>query len=147
MFDLRWIRENQDDFDAGLARRGLDSMAAEIVALDGRRRAAQTELQEAQTRRNDASKEGLQIDLSLSESNTSKLVAKGGFYRHTNGRWVYRLTEDGSGAERIAIVAGRQNPQSFEILEGLETGDWIISSSYDVFNDVDKLTFSEPINR
>ena len=57
MFDLRWIRENQDDFDAGLERRGLKPMAAEIAALDGARRAAQTELQEAQTRRNDASKE------------------------------------------------------------------------------------------
>jgi seryl-tRNA synthetase len=57
MFNLRWIRENQDDFDAGLERRGLKPMAAEIAALDGARRAAQTELQEAQTRRNDASKE------------------------------------------------------------------------------------------
>jgi seryl-tRNA synthetase len=57
MFDLRWIRENQEDFDAGLKRRGLDPMAAEIAALDEKRRAAQTELQESQTRRNDASKE------------------------------------------------------------------------------------------
>jgi len=57
MFDLRWIRDNPDDFDAGLKRRGLDPMAEVVVALDGRRRAVQTELQEVQTRRNEASKE------------------------------------------------------------------------------------------
>ncbi|HJN49072.1 MAG: HlyD family efflux transporter periplasmic adaptor subunit [Pseudomonadales bacterium] len=91
--------------------------------------------------------QSLQIDLSLSETNTSTLVTKGGFYRHTNGRWVYRLTDDGSAAYRVAVVPGRQNPKSFEVLEGLETGDWIISSSYDLFRDADELTFSEPINR
>ena len=57
MFDLRWIRDNPDDFDAGLKRRGLDPMAEVVIALDGRRRAVQTELQEVQTQRNEASKE------------------------------------------------------------------------------------------
>ncbi len=91
--------------------------------------------------------QSLQIDLALGESKNSKLVAKGGFYRHTNGRWVYKVSEDGLSASRVDIVAGRQNPQNFEILEGLETGDWIISSGYDVFNDADTLTFSEPVGK
>lgn len=91
--------------------------------------------------------QSLQIDLALGESKNSKLVAKGGFYRHTNGRWVYRVSEDGRSAHRTEIVAGRQNPQNFEILEGLETGDQIISSGYDLFNDVDTLTFSEPLSK
>jgi seryl-tRNA synthetase len=56
MFDIRWIRENPDAFDAGLARRGLSVMAARAVEIDGRRRACQTELQEIQARRNEASK-------------------------------------------------------------------------------------------
>ncbi len=89
----------------------------------------------------------LQIDLSLSESSTTKLVNKGGFYRHTNGRWVYKVSADGLSATRVSIVAGRQNPQSFEILEGLETGDWIITSGYDTFNDADTLNFSTPLKR
>lgn len=89
----------------------------------------------------------LQIDLSLSESSTTKVVSKGGFYRHTNGRWVYKVAEDGLSATRIPIVSGRQNPQSFEILEGLEVGDWIITSGYDTYNDVDVLNFSEPMKR
>ena len=88
----------------------------------------------------------LQIDLSLSESRSSLLVSKGGFYRNTNGRWVYRVANDGSRANRIAIVAGRHNPHAFEILDGLEIGDRIISSSYDLFNDADELTFNRPIN-
>lgn len=89
----------------------------------------------------------LQIDLSLSESTTTKIVNKGGFYRHTNGRWVYRVSEDGLSAVRVPVVSGRQNPQRFEILEGLEVGDIIISSGYDTFNDADILTFSEPVRR
>jgi seryl-tRNA synthetase len=57
MHDLKVIRDNPDGFDAGLARRGLPPRAGEIVALDARRRAAQTAFQEMQARRNEASKQ------------------------------------------------------------------------------------------
>lgn len=57
MFDVRWIRDNPQAFDAGLARRGLAPLSNEIAALDAKRRAAQTELQSLQTRRNEASKQ------------------------------------------------------------------------------------------
>jgi seryl-tRNA synthetase len=57
MLDIRWIRENPETFDAALKMRGMDAMAAGLIDLDARRRAAQTELQEAQTRRNEASKQ------------------------------------------------------------------------------------------
>jgi len=87
----------------------------------------------------------LQIDLSLGEARTSLVVAKGGFYRHTNGRWIYRVAEDGRSARRVDIVVGRQNPQFVEVLEGLAAGDRVIISSYDSYNDVDELTFSDPI--
>ena len=56
MHDLRWIRENPDAFDSGLKRRGLETLAGEVLELDSQRRAAQTELQDIQTRRNEASK-------------------------------------------------------------------------------------------
>ena len=56
MHDLRMIRENPDAFDAGLQRRGLGPQAQSILALDERRRAVTTRLQEAQSRRNEASK-------------------------------------------------------------------------------------------
>ena len=57
MFDLKWIRESPDAFDAALARRGLEPASAQIVDLDSRHRAAQTELQDLQARRNEASKQ------------------------------------------------------------------------------------------
>ncbi|MEM7780024.1 MAG: serine--tRNA ligase [Pseudomonadota bacterium] len=56
MHDIREIRENPTGFDAGLARRGLEPVAASILALDEERRALTTQLQEAQSRRNEASK-------------------------------------------------------------------------------------------
>ena len=57
MFDIKWIRENPDAFDRGLMRRGAEPMAAKIIALDEERRSHVHKLQEAQTRRNAASKE------------------------------------------------------------------------------------------
>ncbi len=57
MFDIKWIRKNPDEFDAGLALRGLEPHAREIVALDFERRKIVAALQEAQSRRNQASKE------------------------------------------------------------------------------------------
>ena len=57
MFDLRWIRDNPDEFDAGLRRRDLEPLSARVLELDSDRRAVQTELQEKQTRRNEASKQ------------------------------------------------------------------------------------------
>lgn len=56
MHDIRLIRENPEAFDAGLQRRGLSPMAADLLALDEKRRAVITELQAGQTRRNEASK-------------------------------------------------------------------------------------------
>ena len=56
MHDIRFLRDNPADFDAGMKRRGLGPQAAPIVALDEQRRAIQTALQDAQKKRNDASK-------------------------------------------------------------------------------------------
>lgn len=56
MFDLKFIRENPEAFDAALARRGEEARSEEIIALDSSRRAVQTEAQAAQARRNEASK-------------------------------------------------------------------------------------------
>jgi seryl-tRNA synthetase len=57
MFDLKWIRDNPEAFDRGRQRRGLPPLSAEVIALDQRRRAAQTAFQELQARRNDLSRQ------------------------------------------------------------------------------------------
>ncbi|PLX39300.1 MAG: serine--tRNA ligase [Hyphomicrobiales bacterium] len=57
MFDIKWIRENPETFDAGLAKRGMAPLSAEVLTLDEARRAHVQKLQEAQERRNAASKE------------------------------------------------------------------------------------------
>ncbi|MEO1793176.1 MAG: serine--tRNA ligase [Pseudomonadota bacterium] len=57
MFDIRWIRENPDAFDAGMQKRGLEPQSPAILAIDDERRSHLTRLQEAQARRNAASKE------------------------------------------------------------------------------------------
>ncbi len=56
MYDLKWIRDHPEDFDAALVRRGLEPLSEKVLGLDARRRETQTELQELQSRRNDASK-------------------------------------------------------------------------------------------
>ena len=57
MFDIKWIRDNPDEFDVGMARRGLDPQSPAILALDAARRDAQTRAQELQTERNSLSKQ------------------------------------------------------------------------------------------
>jgi HlyD family secretion protein len=88
----------------------------------------------------------LTVELDFSESGKSLLVPKGGFYNLTNGRWVYLVSEDHLSASRTNIRTGRQNPQDVEVLEGLREGDWIITSGYDSFNEVDTLVFPQAVD-
>jgi HlyD family secretion protein len=88
----------------------------------------------------------LTIQLSFSEPEKSLMLAKGGFYQETGGRWVYLISEDQKTAYRADVRLGRQNPRYVEILEGLKEGDWVITSGYDTFNEVDELLFNSPLN-
>ncbi len=72
MFDIRWIRENADAFDAGLALRGTEPHAARLIELDEARRAHLQKLQDAQSRRNSASKE---IGQAMAAGDTEKAEA------------------------------------------------------------------------
>jgi seryl-tRNA synthetase len=72
MFDIRWIRENPEAFDKGMARRGLEPQSARLVALDEARRTHVQKLQDAQARRNAASKE---IGAAMGSGDTEKAEA------------------------------------------------------------------------
>jgi len=79
------------------------------------------------------------IRLELGDLSKATLLPRGGFYQKTGGQWVYVLDESGDFATKRRIRLGRQNPQMFEVLEGLNTGEQVITSSYDNFGDNDKL--------
>jgi HlyD family secretion protein len=81
----------------------------------------------------------LRIRLELGDPGTAILLPRGGFDQKTGGRWVYVLDESEDFAIKREIKAGRQNPLALEILEGLEPGEKVITSSYDNFGDNDKL--------
>jgi HlyD family secretion protein len=87
----------------------------------------------------------LTVELDFGETAKSLIVAKGGFYNQTGGRWVYLISGDRLSAARANVRAGRQNPRDVEVLEGLKEGDWIITSGYDSFNEVDMLAFDQPV--
>jgi len=81
----------------------------------------------------------LQIRLELGDLEEALLLARGGFYQKTGGNWVYVLEEDGGRAVKRTVRIGRQNTRVFEVLEGLEPGERVITSSYDNFGDMDVL--------
>ena len=76
MFDIKWIRDNAAQFDGGLERRGLEPLAARLMVIDERRRVVLTALQEAQNRRNVASKDIGKAKAAKDEATTSKLMAE-----------------------------------------------------------------------
>jgi seryl-tRNA synthetase len=76
MYDIKWIREHAEEFDRGLTRRGLQPLSAALLAIDERRRAAITQLEAAQARRNAASKEIGQAKAKKDEARASALMAE-----------------------------------------------------------------------
>ncbi|UII30230.1 hypothetical protein LVD17_18210 [Fulvivirga ulvae] len=73
--------------------------------------------------------------IELGQSSEELLLPVGGFYKDTGGNWVFVVSEDGTKAEKRNIRLGRKNTEHFEVLEGLEPGDRVITSSYDNFGD------------
>ena len=81
----------------------------------------------------------LHIRLDLGDLSEAILLPRGGFYQSTGGQWVYVLSESGDYATKRSTKLGRQNPEVYEVLEGLEPNEEVITSSYDTFGDFDKL--------
>ncbi|MBD9177789.1 MAG: efflux RND transporter periplasmic adaptor subunit [Odoribacter splanchnicus] len=79
------------------------------------------------------------INLQLGDPVTSLLVPRGSFFQVTGGDWIYVLDEDGVTARRRKIRIGRQNPQYYEVLEGLQEGEQVVTSGYDTFGDNERL--------
>lgn len=80
------------------------------------------------------------INLQLGESTEAVLVPRGAFFQSSGGQKAFVLSEDGKTATLRDIKIGRQNPQYYEVLEGLQPGERIITSSYKEFGNANKIT-------
>ena len=75
------------------------------------------------------------LNLQLGQPTDAAIIPRGSFFQKTGGRWIYVVDESGEKAYRREIRIGRQNPQYYEVLEGLNPGERVITSSYDNFGD------------
>ena len=79
------------------------------------------------------------VQIELGQPEQATVVARGNFYQHTGGQWIYKLNAAKSKATRVPLTIGRQNPQQYEISEGLQPGDWVITTGYDTFGEAEEL--------
>ena len=80
----------------------------------------------------------IRFRLEMSDPDEAVVIPKGGFFQATGGAWIFVVGDDGL-ARRRDIRVGRQNPQFLEVLDGLVSGETVITSSYDAFGDADIL--------
>jgi HlyD family secretion protein len=85
----------------------------------------------------------LQIRLSLSDETQAILVAKGGFFQQTGGNWIFKLNENRTEAYRVDVQLGRQNPDYYEVLSGLQPGDKVVTSSYENYGNMQELVLKK----
>jgi HlyD family secretion protein len=85
----------------------------------------------------------LQIQLALSDETQALLLPKGGFYQQTGGNWIFRVGADGKVAYKTEIQLGRQNPDYYEVLDGLQPGDNVVTSSYDAYGKMEELVIKK----
>ena len=83
----------------------------------------------------------LQIRLQLSQKITAVQIPRGSFYQTTGGNWIFVLDESESFAVKRDIRLGRQNPRYYEVLEGLQPNEKVVVSSYEGYEDKDRLVF------
>lgn len=83
------------------------------------------------------------IDLLLGEPSQAIMLPRGSYFQTTGGNWVYVLSEDGKTAKRREIKIGKQNPQFYEVLDGLAPGEKVIISPYSNYGDADVIKISE----
>lgn len=75
------------------------------------------------------------INLELGQPTESIIIPRGTFFQSTGGSWIFVLDKEGQKAYRRSIKIGRQNPQYYEVVEGLEPGEKVIISSYESYKD------------
>lgn len=81
------------------------------------------------------------VQIELGQPEKALVIFRGNFYQQTGGRWIYKLNADKTKAVKVPVSIGRQNPMQYEITEGLQPGDCVITSGYDNFGEAEELVF------
>ena len=79
------------------------------------------------------------VQIELGQPEDARVIPRGNFYQATGGQWIYKLNKDKTRAVRVPLTIGRQNPQQYEVTDGLQPGDWVITTGYDNFGDAEEL--------
>ena len=79
------------------------------------------------------------VQIELGKPEKCLVLPRGNFYQHTAGQWIYRLSPDGTTARKTPVKIGRQNPQQYEVLSGLQPGDKVLVSGYENLGDAEVL--------
>jgi HlyD family secretion protein len=85
----------------------------------------------------------LQIRLALGDESQQVLLAKGGFYQQTGGNWIFKVNGSGTAAYKVDIQLGRQNPDYYEVISGLQPGDKVVTSSYENYGNMQELVLKK----
>jgi len=85
----------------------------------------------------------MQAKLTLGDPAPARLIPAGAFYNETGGNWVFVVSPDGKSAVKRPVRLGRRNPESIEVLEGLDPGERVITSPYTGFADKDRLDLTQ----
>lgn len=86
--------------------------------------------------------QSMRLRIALGRSSEQTLLPVGGFFKDTGGNWAFVVTEDGKTAEKRPIRLGRRNTEYYEVTEGLQPGDKVITSSYDNYGDNEVLVLN-----
>ncbi len=85
----------------------------------------------------------LQIRLALSDETQAILLPRGGFYQQTGGNWIFKVNEKGDIAYKVDIQLGRQSPDYYEVLQGVNPGDKVVTSSYENYGTMQELVLKK----
>ncbi len=85
----------------------------------------------------------LQVRLALSDAAPAILLPRGGYYEQTGGNWIFKIDSDNKRAYKVPIETGRQNPEFYEVISGLQPGDKVITSSYQNYEKKEELILQE----
>lgn len=79
------------------------------------------------------------VQIELGQPEQAIVIPRGNFFQETNGQWIYKMDKNKGKAIKTPISIGRQNPQQYEIAEGLQQGDWVIITGYSTFGEAEEL--------